>query len=364
MYKENTLNVGYISDIGILEHAAIDNTTEINETLKNKRSKITKLVTEKSNNDKIKLKEAESKNLIFVGRTRSGKTTALKVLKSPYIFVNKSSIYSDTKDAKISHFTVEYVTDKDSKNYNINIIDTPGLFEVTRIGSTARDNAILEEIVMKCMNSEITKIHAVFFVISLEAGINPHDIEALQRFVKLFSGAEENIVILITRSETLTPEERNNKVSELKSHPQLSKLFELVGGKVFFTGTIEKRLFEKGFYDEFEDTLETVNSMRASLFNYIFNLQHSFSLGTLGVVDNIRAKTQEIVEKLSNRYIQNPKIEDDNDYDTLNKQLGEISEREPLLPSYDQQNARNLLNNWEPIINKYKNDIENRIINK
>jgi hypothetical protein len=212
------------------------------------------------------------------------------------------------------------------------------------------------------MNSEITKIHAVFFVISLEAGINPHDIEALQRFVCLFSGAEKNIVILITRSETLTKEERETKVKELKSHPQLSTLFDLVGGKVFFTGTIEKRLFEKGFYDEFEDTLETVNSMRAALFDYIFNLQHSFSLGTLGIVDAIRAKTQIIVEKLKTRMTQNSNIVDDNDYDELKNQLGEISEREPLLPASEQQKVRSLINDWTPILDNYTKRIESRSI--
>jgi predicted GTPase len=107
--------------------------------------------------NEIKLKESNIRNVLFVGRSRSGKSTAYGVLKNLTYVPDDLDIFMGTKEPEIKSFTVEISKDEEDYlkfleqtkkgnavvtedikpddfgkyyiNYNINIIDTPGLFE-------------------------------------------------------------------------------------------------------------------------------------------------------------------------------------------------------------------------------------------
>jgi len=255
--------------------------------------------------NQITLKEAMNRNIIFVGKSRSGKSTALSVLKNPFTFVRMSSLFSETKDAAINHFTVELAPQEKGDlpmNFNVSIIDTPGLFEVSETGS-GRNNDALEALVLKCMQSEITKIHAIFFVVAYGSqGINPQDILALEEFINLFEGAQNHVHVLVTKCEKLGEKEKTQIQEEFKRFPKMADLLKRVHPKMYFLGAVEQSDYEKGHVDSFKATLPNVLQMRQELFVDIFMQEDHFELKSLAMVDSVRGKATLLFRRLKSEF--------------------------------------------------------------
>jgi len=301
-------------------------------------------ITKTQNENHIVLKEAMNRNIIFVGKTRSGKSTALSVLKNPFTFVQLGSIFSETIDASINHFTVEVEgANKTKTNFNISIIDTPGLFEVVNIG-TARDEEALEELILKCMNAEITKIHRIFFVVSYAGAINVQDIEALERFVKLFNGAERFVNVLITKCESFSEEEKGRIEEELRQYPKFSNLLSTVGQTIFFSGAVEQRLFEAGYEDVFNKNLDNVMYMREDLFNVVFREKEYFELNSLRMVDKVRIEADKLFQEIKTEFETKACQKNPEAFKAKCKKLGTWL---PFLSSKAYDEANELLKNGE-----------------
>jgi len=73
----------------------------------------------------------------MLGRSGSGKTTAINVIKDTYAKPQRRSLFSDTNiSSRIQSFSLD-----DSKNsiiYTLNIVDTLGVNEVKPMGQDAR----------------------------------------------------------------------------------------------------------------------------------------------------------------------------------------------------------------------------------
>jgi len=61
--------------------------------------------------------------------------------------------------------------------------------------------------VSECLKNEITKLHLIILVCSVEAGVNNTDVEAMEKLIETF-GDEANTIICITRSEEMNRESR------------------------------------------------------------------------------------------------------------------------------------------------------------
>lgn len=268
-----------------------------------KRKKIDMLLNSLKEKNKINLREAMNRNIIFVGKTRSGKSTSLSVMKDPFKFVKKSSLFSETIDARINHFTVEVATADGSKvNFNLGIIDTPGLFEVRNEG-TSRDNDALEDIVLKCMNAEITKINGIFFVVAYgSSGINPQDIAALHRFITLFKGAQDHVQVLVTHAEKLSDAEKQKIESEFRSYPGMAELLKLVNPKMYFIGAMDAGDYENGFVDSFNLVMPNILKMRQILYMDIFRKDSYFELKMLSMMDGVRNKADKLYDDLKKQH--------------------------------------------------------------
>jgi len=323
--------------------------------LKEKQERMRKFVTQKMSENNIALKEASNRNVIFVGKTRSGKSTALSVLKNPFHFVHLSSIFSETIDANINHFTVEVEGDGSEKhNFNVSIIDTPGLFEVVDRG-TARDQQALENLILRCMKSEITKINMIFFVVSYAGAVNVQDIEALESFIKLFKGAQGFVHVLVTKCENFTEEEKKKIEEEFRKYPQLANLLSNVGEKVFFMGAVEQRTFDQGYEDQFRDSLERVMEMREELFYAMFQQEKSFELKTLEMVDKVRIRAEEYFKEISKRYEER---ESKPDPQALKAKCKELGNWLPLLDANAYEQANSLLIKCDDYIRSKEKELE------
>jgi GTP-binding protein EngB required for normal cell division len=320
------------------------------QTLEQKQKDMRDFISQKVKESSVILKESYSRNLMFVGKTKNGKSTTFCTLKSPFTFVEVGNVFSQTRDAEIHHFTVEVDLEDQQANFNISIIDTPGLFEVT-MDNSARDNDALEEIVLKCMKAEITKIHAIFFVVAYNGAVNIQDIEALERFIKLFGGAENHINILITKCEKLSQTDKEKIVKDFQNYPQMKDLLKKVGQQIYFTGAVENIDFEKGFVDTFKYNLNNVIEMRDEMFNFIFQQENAFELNALHMVDKVRANADALLKKVESLFENKDSIDN---IQILNDDCVKLRSWLPVLDAANHAKAKTLLNECGTFVNDFK----------
>lgn len=220
--------------------------------------------------EKIKLKSAEVRNVIFVGRTRSGKSTCLKVLRAPSEVSPPGSLFSQTKDPMMHTFTVETEFKGSMHNFTINLFDTPGLFEIKVDDKDVRTDEVIKNTIAKCLDYEITKIHAIFFVCSFTAGVNKQDVLAFQQFMEFFEGGTDHVAMLITRTEKLPIQRKGLLLKDIQLHPELKPMMEKIGDRVFFFGALDEDLVDAGVYSTFKRASGNVVQMRESVYHWLF----------------------------------------------------------------------------------------------
>jgi len=160
-------------------------------------------------------------NLVMLGKSGCGKTTFLKtLLRLDYIpketnFVSKTTFPSTT-------YTI---LDWNSEYYQLNIIDSPGLFESTKgtIDDTEkkqRTNSSLLELAMTCVDNSVTSVNCFAIVHRQDDVMTP---ESTQNFIELVAllpdDVRANCCLLLTHCESLTDvarKEKKNKLSKMK----------------------------------------------------------------------------------------------------------------------------------------------------
>jgi predicted GTPase len=106
-------------------------------------------------NGKYQMTRAEQRNIMLIGRTRTGKSTIKRILLDPTFVPDEFTLYS-RRDPVVESF---HICDN---NIVLNIIDTPGLFEHDATGIDVRDNEKIQRTIEMCFNHEITKLHVCF----------------------------------------------------------------------------------------------------------------------------------------------------------------------------------------------------------
>jgi len=171
-------------------------------------------------------------------------------------------------------FTVEVrgqdVRDKEI-NYNINIMDTPGLFERLIVDADTRNNELIKATISKCLEFEITKLHGLFFVCSFTGGINKEDIDSILQMNKLFAGADKAFSLLVTHCEAKMHEKRDALEAQIRKIPQLQSFFENPNVKIFFFGALSIDDMDNGAFDSVKRNLTNILVLRTALYKHIFS---------------------------------------------------------------------------------------------
>ena len=97
---------------------------------------------------------ADNRNIIFVGKSRAGKTTLIEVLKNKDHNPKKRKLLSETKRASMESF---HMKSSDAQDLHFNVMDTPGLFEVANSLEDKRTNEVIVELIKACIDMEVTK---------------------------------------------------------------------------------------------------------------------------------------------------------------------------------------------------------------
>lgn len=238
------------------------------------------------------LVEADVRNIIFVGRSRVGKTTLISVLKDKDHSPKKvTQIVHGTVNTELRAFTMS--SKIDNMNLHFNIMDTPGLFEYSMSLDDKRSNEIIMDTITKCIDLEITKVHHVYFVMTIQDGLNQQDIEAFNLFTQLFVGAASKISIIISRAQELTPEEESEYVEQFKTVPALQKMYNEIEGRIFFLGAAQKSRFVNMEYIQ-----DNVYRQRNALFKHIIAQDSTFNVKRLALYQNNVDFLKRIKEKL------------------------------------------------------------------
>jgi GTP-binding protein EngB required for normal cell division len=251
--------------------------------------------------------ETNTRNVLIVGRTRTGKSTAIEVLKDPcYIAKGTTSLFSDTEDARYQSFTVHDGIEKTKST--LHIIDTPGLKEVKKINEVARSDEYILSAINHCLCNEVTKLNALLLFISFELGVTKDDIQAFNELIKNFAHSNVKIGICVTRSED-KPAEWNQMIEQqLHEHQFFSNLLKQTNVKLIFLGCLDKiKLNRSSCMKDVENMSKCIYRMRETLIKFILDSQDQVKLADLPFMltlkDELRTKFTaqfEILDRLEN----------------------------------------------------------------
>lgn len=206
----------------------------------------------------------ETKNIVIIGRSRTGKSTIKSMLVNPAATPVDISLLSGTREATMESYFI------DSENLILNIIDTPGVFEHNSEQALIRDNAQIMTTIEKCINLEITKFHLICFAFSMPAGIQSDDIEALELFIKyLGPDLARNSCLVITRAEGKTEEQKKKLREELLNDREFKSVSHYFERGIFFTGSIN--------YDDYLNASSAIVDQYKNVLTYRTDLLNEFS---------------------------------------------------------------------------------------
>ena len=177
-----------------------------------------------------------TRNVLFVGKTRSGKSTAVGVLKDPCYQPPTFTLFSETTSAKFQSFSIQDKSNSSGprvKEFTLHIIDTPGLFEVKATNGKeddesmeARTNESIIATISKCLENEITKLNCVVMFCSIDNGVSSDDVKAIQIFANLFKVSSApgddgppkrmRLALCVTRADNHTVKWREHIIKDIK----------------------------------------------------------------------------------------------------------------------------------------------------
>lgn len=198
-------------------------------------------------NNKWNVVKVITHNIILMGRSDSGKTTVKKTLIDPNFKYDQFNPSAETKDVDVVSLQVERMSapqspadhshDNANNRFSLNIIDTPGLFELQKVVGPARDSDRLLMTIRDVLTKIGSSFHYICFCVSVIDGIRKEDIETLHNALRHFGLKKfnEHICIIITRCEMKNDTQRANLEAQLRKELPVVKQFNI---KVRFAGCL------------------------------------------------------------------------------------------------------------------------------
>ena len=293
------------------------------EDVVHKRENVMKRIQEQyGGRGNFKVTRAEHKNIILIGRTRTGKSTIKSLLVDPTIVPEDLTLKADTRDPVFESF---HVRDKD---IILNIIDTPGLFEHGTTEMTIRDNGTILHTISLCANREITKLHAICFCVAITVGINQEDITSLKILVDFF-GPEisRNSCLIVTRFESKNEDQRKKIAAELKQDSHFKEIASFFKLGIFFSGALNRDDYNQGNESLYEQFF-TITDYREALIEIFTKNEEPFP-----VTDMLISKVRHLLKEETEKDIELNKLRQEADKENLliqQLQNVQLNDREEL----------------------------------
>eukprot|EP01087_Luapelamoeba_hula_P008270 TRINITY_DN2063_c0_g1_i1.p1 TRINITY_DN2063_c0_g1~~TRINITY_DN2063_c0_g1_i1.p1 ORF type:complete len:494 (+),score=69.21 TRINITY_DN2063_c0_g1_i1:2-1483(+) len=246
------------------------------------------------------VKPPHTRNVLFVGRSRAGKSTIVSCLQNPFQWGDVPSLYHQTRDPCMHSVSVSrQSTDGaslDTQGYLVNFIDTPGLFERTpksdlgqepdSAGNLAvgqrRQNKTLRQLICTFLKDAVPDVHLVCFVVSFEAGVSSDDLHAISEMLEEFDRTKYQLCLLVTRCERKLPIQRKNLERQIQAVPELRQAFGVTQGdqsdqdgvsfpKILFIGSVSHEDVERGDVSAVQRSLSNILGLRSAILDYILD---------------------------------------------------------------------------------------------
>lgn len=292
-----------------------------------------------------------NRNVLFLGKTRSGKSTAISVMKDPCHAPENFTIFSETYDAKFQSFSIQDKSQGEVQKYTLQIIDTPGLFEVVELGeqTEARTNEMIINTISKCLENEITKLNCVVMFASIDAGVSNDDVEAIRIFARLFRRSHPRatpvahptktttttagtppppttaaplppieeverdqgplrLALCITRADSHDDRWQEEIRTQLMKHPSLASIIEEAKIEIIFMGCVEpQRYFNM---QHLMNAYKRVYRMRKQMLQFIFDSEKQQKLLELDLMNSKNEQVERAIDLLAENFRYFQKVTD------------------------------------------------------
>jgi GTP-binding protein EngB required for normal cell division len=203
----------------------------------------------------------EERNLVLIGRARTGKSTVAKVMENIFHFSTEKALFAETKQVEF-HKVKTGTTD--GRHYYFNIIDVPGFFDISADVKNSLTNEQVKQFINKCISQNVCNIHIFAYVFSLNGGINEQDIQAMIYTRNQFKELSANMALIITNCERLTAEERQKLCDSFFENETVNqnRLKDFFKQGIYFMGCIRKESYDQANKQSIEEEYKNVFEMR------------------------------------------------------------------------------------------------------
>jgi len=137
----------------------------------------------------------------------------------------------------------------DGEYYQLNIIDSPGLFEATTTeGEKERVNELLIKLAFDCVDRSVTNVTCFGIVQRQDTLMSEENVKTIEILLNTLSPeVRSNCCLILTHSESLNKAARKKKLDEIIEQ---KNIMELVDNKIFFMGSHTSELYGDFFDDD------------------------------------------------------------------------------------------------------------------
>ncbi|CAF1375009.1 unnamed protein product [Adineta steineri] len=177
---------------------------------------------------------AVRKNILLIGRTRSGKSTLKQMLTDPREVSSELTLFAQTREPRMDIVKIHH------SDLTLNLIDTPGLFDrqYDSNGLLTNDEC-LRQIRKYCIDIHVTEFHLVCLCLSMHSGINAEDIQATRQFIEYFGPRlADHLCMIITRCESKNEGQRLLLHNEIEHDQDFGPITKQFKKGIHFSGAV------------------------------------------------------------------------------------------------------------------------------
>jgi GTP-binding protein EngB required for normal cell division len=219
----------------------------------------------------------EERNIVLMGRARTGKSTVSKVMANVFHFSEEKALFSQTKHIEFHKVTTGTT---DGRHYYFNIIDIPGFFDISTDVKNNLSNTQIKQFINKCISQSVCNIHMFAYVFSLNGGINEQDIDAMIYTRNQFKDLSANMALIITNCERLTQKERADLRDSFFENEIVIKnrLKDFFKQGIYFMGCLRKESRDQSNQQSVQEEYDNVSEMRNKWINKCIETNIAFNI--------------------------------------------------------------------------------------
>jgi GTP-binding protein EngB required for normal cell division len=236
--------------------------------------------TDKIHND-YKFQACTDRNIILVGRTRTGKSTLVDVLGNVFNTTTESGYYTETELSRYERFTSPTLDGK--TRLFLTVVDTPGFFEISPSGkhqAQINNNETVRSIIDSCISHDVTNVH-VFALLIGGSEINREDIRTMIYVQQHYNYLGPHAALIVTHCEEMSEAQQQKFITKFFQVDELVRWNvqrAFFGKGVFFMGAIQHECYKNKDGCALERQYEAVAKMRIKLIEMIIVSAEPFNI--------------------------------------------------------------------------------------